>query len=161
MHTRSTLTQAQREQLVNLFEQGMGAKKAARFMNLAFLPCETLYKRWLVRGRMCLMHKTTKPSYSFEFKKEIVQRYIAGETGQALAIEYNLSSSKVLQTWARKWRIYGDEGLKPQPKGRPVGSTYAKKPVTEIEQLERTIARLEAENAYLKKLRDLMDQGYR
>ena len=46
----------------------------------------------------------------------------------------------------------------PKPKGRPKGSTALKR-LTEEEKLRRQIARLEAENAYLKKLRDLRNQG--
>jgi transposase len=52
----------------------------------------------------------------------------------------------------------GDEALKPKPKGRPKGSTDPKL-LTEEEKLRRQVERLEAENAYLKKLRDLRNQG--
>ena len=43
----------------------------------------------------------------------------------------------------------GDDALKPKPKGRPKGSAKPKV-LTEEDKLRRQIARLEAENAYLK-----------
>ncbi|SQI19373.1 transposase IS3517 [Corynebacterium jeikeium] len=103
------------------------------------------------------MEKPTKQQYSFEIKKEVVERHLAGETRMDLAREFGLSSDILVRDWARKWRKGGDEALKPKPKGRPKGSA-APKPLTEEEKLRRRIARLEAENAYLKKLRDLRNQ---
>ncbi|EEW15528.1 transposase [Corynebacterium jeikeium ATCC 43734] len=103
------------------------------------------------------MEKPTKQQYSFEFKKEVVERHLSGETKMNLAREFNLSSDQLVSYWSRQWRKGGDEALKPKPKGRPKGSAVPK-PLTEEEKLRRRIARLEAENAYLKKLRDLRNQ---
>ena len=64
-----------------------------------------------------------------------------------LAREFGLSSEHLVGGWSRKWRKGGDEALKP-------------KPLSEEAKLRRQIARLEAENAYLKKLRDLRNQGH-
>ena len=67
-----------------------------------------------------------------------------------LAREFGLSSEHLVGGWSRKWRKGGDDALKPKPKGRPKGSA-APKLLTEEDKLRRQIARLEAENAYLKK----------
>lgn len=103
--------------------------------------------------------KPTKQQYSFEIKKEVVQRHLSGETAMDLAREFGLSSEHLVGGWSRKWRKGGDEALKPKPKGRPKGSGTPK-PLSEEAKLRRQIARLEAENAYLKKLRDLRNQGH-
>ena len=66
-----------------------------------------------------------------------------------LAREFGLSSDQLVTSWSWERRKGGDEALKPKPKGRPKGSA-APKPLTEEEKLRRRIARLEAENAYLK-----------
>ena len=58
-----------------------------------------------------------------------------------------------------KWRRGGDEALRPKPKGKLKGSAAPKR-LTEEEKLRRQVERLEAENAYLKKLRDLRNQGH-
>ncbi|MDR7294353.1 transposase-like protein [Pseudoglutamicibacter albus] len=105
------------------------------------------------------MEKRTKQQYSFETKKEVVQRFLAGATRQQLAREYQLSADETVTKWVSAWRKDGDEALRPKPKGRPKGST-ASRPLTEEEKLRRQVERLEAENAYLKKLRDLRNQGH-
>nr|VDG62193.1 Transposase [Streptococcus thermophilus] len=104
------------------------------------------------------MEKPNNQRYSFEAKKEVVERSLAGESRMDLAREFNLSSDQLVKDWVIKWRKGGDEALRPKPKGRPKGSV-APKPLSEEEKLRRQIARLEAENAYLKKLRDLRNQG--
>ncbi|RCT00196.1 helix-turn-helix domain-containing protein [Brevibacterium aurantiacum] len=104
------------------------------------------------------MGKSSRPSYPFEIKKEIVSRFLAGETTMDLAAEYGLSSDNQARTWVRQWRQGGDDALRPKPRGRPKGSGTPQ-PLTEEEKLRRQVARLEAENAYLKKLRDLRNQG--
>ncbi len=157
MRARSPLSEIQREQLVECFEQGMGSIAAANALGVSKYAVRTLRRRFQLHGRLCLVEKPTKQQYSFEIKKEVVERHLAGETRMDLAREFGLSSDILVRDWARKWRKGGDEALKPKPKGRPKGSA-APKPLTEEEKLRRRIARLEAENAYLKKLRDLRNQ---
>lgn len=150
MRARSSLSEHQREQLVELFEQGMGFKAAATALDISKYAVRMLYRRFKLHGRLCLVEKPTKQQYSFEIKKEIVQRHLAGETAMDLAREFGLSSEQLVSGWSRKWRKGGDDALKPKPKGRPKGSA-APKLLTEEDKLRRQIARLEAENAYLKK----------
>ena len=158
MRARSSLSERQREQLVECFEQGMGSLAAANALGVSKYAVRTLRRRFQLHGRLCLVEKPTKQQYSFEIKKEVVERHLAGETKMDLAREFGLSSDILVRDWARKWRKGGDEALKPKPKGRPKGSAAPKR-LSEEEQLRRQIARLEAENAYLKKLRDLRNQG--
>ena len=158
LRARSSLSEYQREQLVELFEQGMGYRAAANALGVSGCAVRKLYRRFKLHGRLCLVEKPIKQQYSFEIKKEVVQRHLAGETAMDLAREFNLSSDQLVKDWVSKWRKGDDEALKPKPKGRPKGST-APKPLSEEEKLRSQIARLEAENAYLKKLRDLRNQG--
>lgn len=159
MHSSSSLSQSQREDLVGLFEKGFGSKSSAGVLGVSRRAVNNLYDRWCLRGRLCLMDKPTKQSYSFHVKKEIVERFLAGETTMDLAREYQLTSTKLLQKWVRDYRRDGDAGLMPKPKGRPKGSA-ASGPVSEEDRLRRQVKRLEAENAYLKKLRDFRNQGH-
>lgn len=157
MRVRSSLTEAQRVQLVELFEQGLGDAAAANRLLVRRDPVGKLHRRWGLHGRLCLVEKPTKQQYSFEIKKEIVDRFLAGETALDLAKEFELSSEQLVKSWVRRWRDGGDDSLKPKPKGRPKGSA---KPValTEEDKLRREVEKLRAENAYLKKLRDLRNQ---
>lgn len=140
------------------FEHGMSYGTAAKTLGVSKYVARMLYRRFQLHGRLCLVEKPTKQQYSFDIKKEVVQRHLAGETKMDLAREFGLSSDQLVKDWSRKWRKDGDEALKPKPKGRPKGSSAPKR-LTEEEKLRRQIARLEAENAYLKKLRDLRNQG--
>ena len=159
LRARSSLSEHQREWLVACFEQGMGSQSAARVVGVSRDATRTLYRRFQLNGRLCLVEKPTKQQYPFETKKEVVQRHLAGETKMDLAREFGLSSDRLVEVWSRKWRKDGDEALRPKPKGRPRGSSKPKV-LTEEEKLRRQVERLEAENAYLKKLRDLRNQGH-
>jgi len=82
-------------------------------------------------------------------KKEIVERFLAGETKMELAAAFNLSAPSLVKKWVGQWREGGDAALMPKPKGRPNGAV-AKAPLTEEQRLRKQLKLLEAENAYLK-----------
>ncbi|MBG9329688.1 helix-turn-helix domain-containing protein [Corynebacterium belfantii] len=122
MSTRSSLSEEQREQLVGLCEQDLGFTATARRIGVRRAPVRSLYHRWLLHGRLCLVEKPTKKHYSFEIKKEVVDRFLAGETHMDLAKECKLSSPQQVKDWVTKWRTGGNEALRPKPKGRLKGS---------------------------------------
>src|SRR5690606_35844389 len=93
MRKRSLFTDDPRVRLVELFEAGMGATAASNRLNVRYSATEKLYNRWRLHGRLCLMENPTKTAYSFETKKEVVQRYLAGETTMNLAVEFHISSN--------------------------------------------------------------------
>ncbi|MFD3748653.1 transposase [Nocardia sp. NPDC058633] len=108
------------------------------------------------------MTKPTKRTFSFEFKLAVVQRFLTGETKVDLAREFDLSSPKLIETWARTYRNDGEEGLRPKPKGRPrTNPTEPAPPASTLEQLRRENERLRAENAYLGKVLALKAQRRR
>jgi transposase len=161
MRARSSLAEAQREAVVALFEKGIGYRAAARLLDAPWVPVRALYGRWRIHGQGVLVSRPAK-SYSFEFKLALVQRFLAGESGPELAVEAGLASRELLQKWVRAYRMDGEDGLRPKPKGRP------RKPdspptgeLPELERLRRENERLRAEVAYLGKLRALREQGRR
>jgi transposase len=161
MHARSSLAEAQREAAVALFEKGVGYRAVARLLDAPWVPVRALYGRWRIHGQGVLVSRPAK-SYSFEFKLSLVQRFLAGESGPELAVEAGLASRELLQKWVRAYRMDGEDGLRPKPKGRP------RKPdspppaeLPELERLRRENERLRAEVAYLGKLRALREQGRR
>ncbi|WRS29585.1 helix-turn-helix domain-containing protein [Actinomycetaceae bacterium MB13-C1-2] len=160
MRTRSLLSPNQRELAVDYFEQGYGAGATANRLRVPMDRVRMLYERWRIHGRLCLVEKPTKTAYSYDRKKEIVDRFLAGESKRALAEEFQLSSPNLVKNWVHKYRVEGEDGLRPKPKGRPKGDPdVPQRPVSELERVQRENVRLRAENAYLKKLRDLRDQG--
>lgn len=50
--------------------------------------------------------------YSFEFKKKIVEDYLASKGGtRYLADKYNVPSQSNVQKWINNYQAFGDEGL--------------------------------------------------
>jgi transposase-like protein len=106
-----------------------------------------------------LVSKPGKRSFTFEFKLEVVRRVVSGEaTASELAREHDLSSPKLVENWVRVFRRDGEEALRPKPKGRPA-TPVDPSGLSELERLRQENLRLSAENAYLKKLRALKEQG--
>ncbi len=162
MYLRSLLSPQQREEAVGLFERGYGAWFVATRLCVPEGRVARLYDRWRIHGRLCLMNKPTRTQHSYEKKKVVVERVLAGESKPALAQEFQLSSPKLIDAWVRRYRDEGEAGLRPKPKGRPRKDDDAPpRQLSELEQAQRENERLRAENAYLKKLRDLRDQGHR
>lgn len=151
MHARSSLSQRQREALVELFEAGLASRAAANRLGVGRDAVRRLERGWKLRGRLCLMEKPFKQQYSFEVKKAVVERFLAGESKMQLAAAFGLSSADYVGKWARQWREGGDAALMPKPTGRPKGSK-APAPLSETDRLRRENQRLQAENAYLKKI---------
>lgn len=110
------------------------------------------------------MARDTKAVYSWEFKRSIVARFLADESATQLAAEFNFSSVDIVYSWVRVWRLAGDEGLRPKRRGRKpktlIASPDSERSATVPDAaLIEENTRLKAEVAYLKKIRDLRDQG--
>ena len=155
----SSLSQRQREAAVALFEAGYGRGAVATRLGVPPTMVRGLHDRWKLRGAGALMMRPGKRSFTFEFKLEVVRRFVTGEaTAIELAREHDLSSPKLVENWARLYRREGEEALRPKPKGRPAAAVDSSE-LTELERLRQENLRLSAENAYLKKLRALREQG--
>ena len=162
MRESSSLSKAQREAAVALFESGWGAKSVARKLGVSAEAVSSIYDRWRVRGGTALVTKPTKRFFSFEFKLDAVRRFQAGESKVALAKELQLSSPELIKKWARQYRNDGEDGLRPKPKGRPkTAAATAKRPESELQRLRRENERLKAEVAFLGKVRALRDEERR
>ncbi|MFD0485935.1 helix-turn-helix domain-containing protein [Saccharopolyspora spinosporotrichia] len=154
------MSERQREAAVALFEAGYGAKVVAARLGVSRTAVRRLRHRWVLRGAGALIMKP-KQSFSFEFKLEVVRRFLDGEATTAeLAREYALSSPKLVETWVRKYRREGEDALRPKRRGRPPGAPEPPEgELSEVQRLRQENQRLAAENAYLKKLRALRAQG--
>jgi len=75
MDPRSSLTEAQREALVSLYEQGNGYKAAAAVSGVGVNASKRLHHRWRLHGRSALVRREFLQQYTFEVKLEAVQRF--------------------------------------------------------------------------------------
>lgn len=71
---------------------------------------------------------------------------------------FGIMSMSSLKKWCALYREGGAEVLRPRPKGRPRGSGPKSRERTREQELEERCRRLEAEVAYLKKLRALVER---
>lgn len=156
MRRDSSLSEQQRLQAVALFEGGYGADAVATRLEVGLDAVDLLYDRWRVSGRDVLGPKRTRQTFSFAIKREVVRRFLAGESRIILAQEFGIAAPKTIQAWARRFRQEGEDGLRPKPMGRARADAMAPSgDRSELEQLRQENARLRAENAYLGKLRAL------
>ncbi len=162
MFKSSSLSEEQRDAAVALFEIGWGSRAVATRLGVGRKAVLRLHDRWRVRGDTALVTKPSSRVYSFEFKLNAVQRYIAGETRVALAKELELSSPHLIAVWAGQYRAQGEEGLRPKPKGRPrKNPDTPAQPEPELQRLRRENERLRAEVAFLGKVNALRDEERR
>ena len=122
-----------------------------------------IYKKYGADG---LKHKNISTEWTSEKRFEIVARVLAGESISSVAIDVGMESS-LLSQWVRRYKLYGFDGLKlkkgRKPKEHDMSKEDKSKNLTKSEKEELILLRrrneyLEAENAYLKKLRALIVQ---
>lgn len=160
MPQRSSLTAEQRLAALDFFEEGFGHVAVSSRLGVSVHAVRGLENRFRIWGRAVLESKPTKQVYSFEFKLAVVRQFLDGEgTLPELARVHQLSSPKLLGKWVQAYRIHGEDALRPKAKGRPkTASGTPPAELTELEKLRRENQRLQAENAYLKKVRALRNQ---
>lgn len=160
MYLRSTLSRSDAVSAIELFEEGFTAKSVALALDFATNPVQMLYQRWQLRGAGALVTRDRR-QYDFETKLEIVRRHANGESGRALAEEYDLPSPTTVANWTVIYRRDGEDGLRPKRRGRPPRDRGSIPEESELEKLRKENERLRAEVAYLGKLRALRSQERR
>lgn len=145
-----------RAEAVALFERGFGRDAVSARLGLS----KSVVKKWLLTYRavgseVLLEMGTTHRKYDWATKVAAAEAVIdLGKTKPEAMREFGIVSSSSLDVWCRKYREGGADGLRPKPKGRPKESAKAA-PTTREQELEVRLRKLEAENAYLKKLEAL------
>lgn len=111
------------------------------------------------RKRGVAVHGREQASYTYEQKVAAASAVVDGGATKAEAMaEFGIMSLAPLERWCRLYREGGAEALRPRPKGRPKGSRAEPREFTREQELEERCRRLEAEVAYLKKLRALVER---
>ena len=149
-----------RKAAIELFERGHGSKSAAKALSV---PRNTV-RQWLYVyrsfGSEVLLSMGGKPArYTYEQKVAAARAVVEdGVAKPAAMAEFGIMSMTPLDRWCRLYREGGAEALRPRPKGRPKGSRAEPRELTREQELEERCRRLEAEVAYLKKLRALVER---
>ena len=144
-----------RERAAEMFERGLGYRFVARGLGVPAEAVRDWQKTYRATGRDGLLKMGKKHArYDFETKVAAARAVVDDGMAKPEAMErFGIASATPLKQWCRLYRGGGAEALRPKPKGRPKGSG-SKTPASRSREreLEDRVRKLEAENAYLKKL---------
>jgi len=147
-------------QVVELYKLGYGYRSISKKLQLS----DSLVKRWLRvysahgvvglerSGRRCL-----NPSLKKQAVRDVLEKSLSFES---VALKYHISISAVY-SWTQQVKLQGYEILSQIKQGhasKDMGRPKKKEPETELEKLQEELRYLRAENAYLKKLRALVQE---
>lgn len=143
-----------RRAAAELFDKGYGYSSAATALSI---PPGTV-KQWCytyaAAGLEGLLDMGARSRRYSEGQKVAAASAVVdrGMTVADAMAEFGIASKSPLQKWCKAYREGGAGALKAKTRGRPKGSRAAPKEATREQELERRVRKLEAENAYLKKL---------
>ena len=154
---RCTQDREVRARAADLFAAGRGRGSVARELSVPEEAVRKWFATYRAVGREALLGMgKSHTRYSWETKVAAARAVVDGGRPKAeVMAEHGVASASPLDSWCRAYREGGEEALRPRPKGRPRGSGAKAAPRTREQELEERVRRLEAEVAYLKKLRAL------
>ncbi len=146
-----------RRRAVELFRSGRGCDVVSGALSVPRGTVKQWQQIYRAFGSEVLLSMDGKQAvYSYEQRVSAARAVVDGGMAKPSAMaEFGIMSRAPLDRWCRLYREGGAEALRPRPKGRPRGS--GSRPRTREEELEERCRRLEAEVAYLKKLRALVE----
>lgn len=143
-----------RRRAAELFVRGYGSRIVAERLGI---PKSTVqewsskHRAFGLEGLLAMGAKQTV--YTFEQKLSAARDVVDGGAAYADAMAaHGIKSLAPLQKWCRAYREGGAEALRPKRRGRPEGTGAQPGALTREQELEIRVRKLEAENAYLKKL---------
>jgi len=146
--------------VVELYNQGCGSTSISKELHIS----ETVVKTWLNIYRskgLFGLEKQPKKLLSIDLKEQVVRDVLNNFLSfPSAALKYGISQSTAYQ-WVRLVKQEGFSSLKNTIQGRPakiMGRPKKKVPETDFEKLEEELRYLRAENAYLKKVRALVQE---
>ena len=155
-------------------EEGVSQKRLSEMFGIGIRHIKDLINKFNLHGEEVLIKKSNR-KYSPEFKLEIIDQYLKGESKTSLSITHNIRTS-VIDSWLKRYEKDGYNGLIDKKKGRPPKMKKEDESVNEtvsedngevksesadkarIKLLEKKNKELEAEVAYLKKLNALVQE---
>ena len=160
------LTLEDKIKIIELRMKGWGKERIAKQFNIPNSLVKNIYDKYELYGLEGIKHHLKNRKYSADFKLEVINRVIQGESKTQLATLYNLPGAGTIVSWMKKYEELGYNGLEGRPRGRQKIMTKEEKkntPLTknerdEFNELKKKLEYLEMENEVLKKLDALVKE---
>ena len=141
-----------RQRAAELTDRGLGRKALAGSLAIPVNLAQDWIRTYKATGLLTM--GTTYKTYDYQTKLAAARDCVdAGISRQEVMTRYGIVSVRTLKKWVQAYRAGGAAALLPKARGRPSGSGKAGGALSREEELEQRVRELEAENAYLKKLR--------
>lgn len=158
------LSEENKFQIVQLREDGCSIPYIAKKFQIDESHVKRVIKQYQLNGSVDVLHTTRV--FTPQFKYEIVQKVLSGESIHSFTYKYRISHASILR-WVQKYKEEGYNGLKNIKKGRPKKMNKSPKEKSnplndkerkELEELREKVKYLEMESEYLKKLNALVQK---
>ena len=149
--------------IVDLYKEGMPQSLIAIKYNVSESTIWILTRQYREHGRSSFSEKGKNIKYRPEYKLEIVNRILNGESKSSIAAEVKINVGQIY-SWYKKYKTLGYNGLKQDLRGAHMKKNKPIKPKgnltkdEEIKYLKEKNEQLEMELDLLKKLNALVRQ---
>lgn len=153
------LTNENKIEMYRLKKEGYSYKELSKKFKISPINIRYMIRLADLHGETVLIKKKNN-YYPSELKIDIINEVlILGHSIRSTALKYALTNHSLLCNWISKYKENGYNILE-KPKGRPSkmkknNKKIEKNELSKVEQLEKELEYLRAENAVLKKLREI------